>query len=85
MITLDSLLSSIYLEFDRNSEFRQHAATLISRLRTRGVTLPAADRECLEVPLDDGRLLGKAMLDDYLAKCTTPQWMIARRCAAGAG
>jgi len=82
MITLDSLLSSIYLEYDRNGEFRDHAATLISRLRSRGVTLPPGDRGCLEVPLDDGRLLGKALLDDYLAKCTTPQWMVARRCAA---
>ena len=84
MITYDSLLASIRFEFDRNADFRAHVARMTSRLRGRGVTLPSSDRECLEARLDDGRLLGKALLDEYLARTTVPQWMLARQCAGAA-
>jgi hypothetical protein len=82
MVTSDSLLSAVHLEFDRNVEFRLHAAELLNRLRAVGVTLPSSDRDALSAQLEDGRLLGKAALDDYLARCSTPQWMQARNCEA---
>jgi len=81
MVTVDSLLSAIYLEFDRNAAFREHVAQTVSKLRARGVSLPTADRDTLVCLLEDGRMLGKAMLDDYLTRCTIPQWMLAKRCA----
>lgn len=81
MITERSLLDSIHLEFDRNQDFRAHVARTTQQLRARGVTLPVSDRDALSSMLEDGRFLGKALLDDYLTRCTVPQWMQAKRCA----
>jgi hypothetical protein len=80
MVTVDSLLSAIYLEFDRNLEFREHVARATDLLRCQGLQLPP-DRDALSCFIEDGRFLGKALLDEYLDLCTTPQWLMAKRCA----
>ena len=72
------LLSSVRMEYDRNVDFRTRVAEAVERLRARGVET-GPDREALSLLLEDGRLLGKVLLDSYLARADEPQWQMAKR------
>ena len=75
-------LPAVLFEYDRATAFRGYVAKVCAALRAQQALPAGDDRRALACLLEDGRLLGKVLLDNYLAKVDVPQWMLAKACTS---
>lgn len=81
MLTPDSQLQFVRLEYQRTADFRAYCAKALARARCHDSSLPEIDSDCLAVLMSDGKMIGVVLLEAFLRQQSKEAWQLAAEAA----
>jgi len=82
VLTPDTIISYCMIEYRRDPGFRAYLDAALHKIRVQEPSIIRVD-QLIALRGPSGVLVGKALLDDYNARCVTPQWQRAKAATGG--